>query len=148
MAPVASFRRVDSAQIMSCLPSEVRLWSHAPSFHGSGHFPEDPFDKSDWTPPAPATRPAAPAGDRADAHHPRLADVRAGADDDGLTARDLRARHELPQEGEEHGEALARNVQTLPELTIGRRTPAGLRPLLPVLPPQVVPERPELAPGP
>ena len=69
------------------------------------------------------------------------------------------AGHELPQEGEERGEAFSRDVQALPELAIGRRTlarPPQLRlvssglvsPLFSVLPPQVLPERPELGPGP
>src|SRR3954470_19583594 len=55
-------------------------------------------------------------------------------------------RHDLPQEIEQPGEALAGDVQALPELAVGGGA-AGLPVLLSVLPPEVVPERPELAPG-
>src|SRR4051795_814320 len=55
-------------------------------------------------------------------------------------------RNDLPQEIEQPGEALAGDVQALPELAVGRGA-AGLPVLLSVLPPEVVPERPELAPG-
>src|SRR4051794_29961573 len=55
-------------------------------------------------------------------------------------------RNDLPQEIEQPGEALPGDVQALPELAVGGGA-AGLPVLLSVLPPEVVPERPELAPG-
>src|SRR3954468_4522142 len=65
---------------------------------------------------------------------------RSGLESEGLP------RHDLPQEVEQPGEALAGDVQALPELAVGGGA-AGLPVLLSVLPPEVVPERPELAPG-
>src|SRR3954454_24819919 len=55
-------------------------------------------------------------------------------------------RHDLPQEVEQPGEALAGDVQALPELAVGGGA-AGLPVLPSVLPPEVVPERPQLATG-